>query len=495
VSRSAPISDHWPSWVTMLVLVVVAGTLTAVAAVTNHRNFGTALFDLAVYDNVLWQTSHGRWLGSSLIPGGYHLGTHVDPILVFLAPVYRLWPRAETLLVIQSFWLVSGAVPLFLLARRVFDHGWLAVGMGASLLLHPALHGPLFYDFHSLSLAGPLFLWVLHFLGTGNRRAYLVTAALLLLTREDMAILLVPVGVFAWQGGERGLSRTTIAGALLYLALVKYGLALWGQADGNFAYYYEDLVTDPDGHFGHLLLGLVLHPLRALEHVLGAPRLAYMALMFGPLLFLPFVARRGRYLLAYGLAATLLASRGAMHSVHFQYTTFIYPFAFALVPAAIVRLTPDVGDAGHRRRRIALVSAVVLACLVTGLRFGALAPNPAFRAGYTEFRPRPDKTLAAEYRDLAQIRDTIPGNAVVAASWHVAPHVSNRRDIHHFPDGWGCAHLLVHRTEMSDWRQELLDYLENAGAYRLEATGLGGLEHWLRVDKIPLPVQPERSKN
>lgn len=476
----------------MLVLVVVAGTLTAVAAVTNHRNFGTALFDLAVYDNVLWQTSHGRWLGSSLIPGGYHLGTHVDPILVFLAPVYRLWPRAETLLVIQSFWLVSGAVPLFLLARRVFDHGWLAVGMGASLLLHPALHGPLFYDFHSLSLAGPLFLWVLHFLGTGNRRAYLVTAALLLLTREDMAILLVPVGVFAWQGGERGLSRTTIAGALLYLALVKYGLALWGQADGNFAYYYEDLVTDPDGHFGHLLLGLVLHPLRALEHVLGAPRLAYMALMFGPLLFLPFVARRGRYLLAYGLAATLLASRGAMHSVHFQYTTFIYPFAFALVPFAVARLAPNPEIPRDRQRRMVLVVGILIACSIAGMRFGALAPNPSFQSGYSQFKPWPADDLKVQYADLVRLRDKIPPDASVMASRHTGPHVSNRWEIESFPSGWGADWLLLRQADLrrkdpTGWRARNLDLLRETGAYELVDENDGGLTLLRRCPEIPLP--------
>ena len=471
----------------MLALAAVAGLLAAVAAVTNHRNFGTALFDLAVYDNVLWQTVHGRILGSSLIPSGYHLGTHVDPILVLLAPIYALWPRAETLLVIQAFWLVSGAIPLFLLARRALAYEWLAVSLGTALLLHPALHGPLFYDFHSLSLAGPLFLWSLHFLGSKRRRAYLVTVVLLLLTREDMAILLVPMGLYAFLSGERGLGRATMAGALLYLAVVKLALALWGQGGGSFAYYYDALVTDPDGHFGHLVLSVLRHPLRTLEHLLGTPQLAYVALMFGPLLFLPFVAPRGRYLLVYGLAVTLLASRGAMHSVHFQYTTLIYPFAFALVPAAVVRLAPDPTDRNHRRRRVVLMSVVVASCVLAGLRFGALAPNPSFRAGYTEFRPRPDAELAAEYREFVRLRNPIPGAASVAASWYVAPHVSNRREIHRFPDGWGADWLLLRRTELSSWRNENLDLLRDSGAYRLEDTGSGGFECWRRVDAIPLP--------
>jgi len=458
------------------------GLLAGRWAVANHRHFSTSLYDLAIYDNVLWRTVHGHLLGSSIIPGGSHAGTHFDPVLILLAPLYALAPQAETLLVFQALWLASGAIPLFLLGRRVLRDEPAALFLATALLAHPSLHGPTFYDFHSVSLAGPLFLWLLFFLESGRDRWYVAAFALLLITREDMALLVIPVGLYAWTGGRPGLGRLTVAGAFLWLALVKLGLALWAGGGDDFAWYYRDLVEKPDGTLGDLVVSVVTRPDRAVRHILGAPRLAYLGLMFGPLLFLPFLARRGRYLMAYGLMATLLASRGAMHSVHFQYTTLIYPFAFALSATAVTRLVarPD-------RRRL-LAGAVLVLSLAAGLRFGALAPNDSFRAGYADFRPRSDASLAAQYQDLVLLRAMIPGESSVAASWHVAPHVSNRRTIVEFPDSFTDQEWVIVRTEdfaASRRRGELesgLQKLRASGAYAMVGQGAGGLSVWRRLD-------------
>jgi len=476
----------------MIAIAIVGAILAAKAAVNNHHNFGTTMFDLAVYDNVLWQTAHGRLLGSSLIPGGFHTNTHVDPILVLLAPIYSLAPQAETLLVFQAFWLAAGAIPLFLLARKQLGNDWLALALGSSLLMHPALHGPLFYDFHSLSLAGPLFLWALHFLISGKRRAYVVVFVLLLLTREDMALLLIPVGFFAFSIGERGLGRLTIAGALLYFAAIKLILQLTGGGGGSFAYYYSDLVPDPNGNLGDLVLAVVLNPIRALLHALGGPQRHYLAIMFSPLLLLPFVARRGRFMMAYGLAATLLASRGAMHSVHFQYTTFIYPFAFALVPFAVARLAPNPEIPRDRQRRMVLVVGILIACSIAGMRFGALAPNPSFQSGYSQFKPWPADDLKVQYADLVRLRDKIPPDASVMASRHTGPHVSNRWEIESFPSGWGADWLLLRQADLrrkdpTGWRARNLDLLRETGAYELVDENDGGLTLLRRCPEIPLP--------
>ena len=476
----------------MIIVACTGGILAAWASVTNHHNFGTTLFDLAVYDNVLWQTRHGRLLGSSLIPGGFHTGTHVDPVLVLLAPIYALAPRAETLLVFQAVWLAFGALPLFLLARRQLGNDWLALALGTSLLVHPALHGPMFYDFHSLSLAGPLLLWALHFLISGHRRAYVVVFVLLLLTREDMALLLIPVGMMAFALGERGLGRLTIAGALLYFAAVKLVLQLTSGGGGSFAFYYSDLVQDPNGNLGDLLIAVVLNPLKALIHALGGAQRHYLGIMFLPLLLLPFFARRGRFMMAYGLAATLLASRGAMHSVHFQYTTLIYPFAFALVPFAVLRLAPDLHRSRHQKLRAGLVVAVLVACTGAGIRFGALSPNDSFQAGYSEFKPYPDPAGKSMYAGLVRLRDRIPPDASVAASRHMGPHVSNRWTVGEFPLDSGADWLLLrqsdlHRKDPTGWQEKNLKLLGETGAYELVDQSEGGITLWRRNPDVALP--------
>ena len=105
----------------IVVVGVAAGTVAMVLgklAVMRHVALQTRAFDLGIYDNIMWNTSHGRFLACSLVKSGVHTAAHFDPILVLLVPAYALVPRAETLLVVQTLWLVSGVVPLWFL---VFD--------------------------------------------------------------------------------------------------------------------------------------------------------------------------------------------------------------------------------------------------------------------------------------------------------------------------------------------------------------------------------------
>jgi hypothetical protein len=105
-----------------LILILLATGYTALVsyyAILNHRYLRVPSFDLAIYDNLVWNTSHGNFLVSQLLRGGTHMSAHFDPILAALAPFYLIRPDAETLLTLQSAWLASGVLPLFLLASKV----------------------------------------------------------------------------------------------------------------------------------------------------------------------------------------------------------------------------------------------------------------------------------------------------------------------------------------------------------------------------------------
>src|SRR5439155_12102520 len=124
---------------------------------------------LGFYDNIFYQSIHGHPLGCSFVKTGYHGSSHFDPILVLLSPLYLVWPRAELLLVLQSVWLGSGVVPVYLLARAQRASRAAAIALATMYAVYPALHGANAYEFHSLTLAVPLVLWLLFFLETGSR--------------------------------------------------------------------------------------------------------------------------------------------------------------------------------------------------------------------------------------------------------------------------------------------------------------------------------------
>src|SRR5690606_19430724 len=86
---------------------VAYGAFFSELSVTNHHAMNTRTTDLGYYDNIFYQSIHGRPLGCTFIKGGTHISGHFDPLLVLLSPLYLIYQSAETILVLQSVWLAT----------------------------------------------------------------------------------------------------------------------------------------------------------------------------------------------------------------------------------------------------------------------------------------------------------------------------------------------------------------------------------------------------
>ena len=69
------------------------------------------------------------------------LAAHVDPILVAFAPLWRLWPSPDLLLIVQAVAVALGALPVFRLARRRLGRDDAALGFALAYLLYPPCSG------------------------------------------------------------------------------------------------------------------------------------------------------------------------------------------------------------------------------------------------------------------------------------------------------------------------------------------------------------------
>jgi len=458
-------------WLFGLLGVIAAAVGYAAAfshfSILNLHHFLFPSFDLAIYDNLVWNTSHGRFLATSLIRGGTHMGAHFDPLLVALTPFYLLSPRAETLLIIQSAWLASGAIPLYLISSRVLQGTVAAVVVAGAYLLHPALHGINLYEFHSLALVVPLVIWSLYFLERDSAKGYWITLVLILLTREDMALLACGIGLFAADGlGRPRRGLTTIGCALLYFVLIKVfvmaesGIFMSGTGDSySYRFNYEQMIPYEGGGAKELLLSLVTNPIFALRVVLEEAKLYFLAVILLPCCFLPLFAKRGWQLLGYGLVFCLLSSIPGPHSIYTQYSSVLLPFLMVLTPFGLVRLSDSewlaaLGLESRRVRRALLVGVAITASLASW-KFGAFVENQYFRVGHwsppAHFRPA--KTFADErtqYESAARIIKLIPPTASVAATRYLMPLVSNREEVRHYNVAKKSDYLLVALKGMSE---------------------------------------------
>ena len=494
-------ADPRRRWLFGLLGIIAAAAGYAAAfsyfSILNLHHFVFPSFDLAIYHNLVWNTSHGHFLATSLIKGGTHMGAHFDPLLVALTPFYLLSPRAETLLIIQSVWLASGAIPLYLISSRVLQGTVAAAVVAGAYLLHPALHGINLYEFHSLALVIPLVIWSLYFLERDSAKGYWIALVLILLTREDMALLACGIGLFVADGlgrARRGL--VTIGCALLYFVLIKAfvmaesGVFMSGSGDSyGYGYYFEQMIPYKGGGARELLLTLLTNSVFSLRVVLEETKLFYLGLILLPCCFLPLFARRGWQLLGYGLAFCLLSSVPGPRTIYTQYSSVLLPFLMVLTPYGLVRLSDSgwmaaLGLESSRVRRALLVSLAIAASLASW-KFGAFVENDSFRVGnlWQPAHFRSAETLAderVEYESAARIIKLIPPDASVSATRYLMPLVSNREEIRNINVGGKSDYVLARTKSLSKRTRSKFEAWVRSPKYEEVASG-GGITLLKRV--------------
>ncbi len=451
----------------LLVLVamgVAYGWFFARLSITNHHALVTRTIDLGIYDNIFYQSIHGRPLACTFIKAEYHGSAHFDPILVLLSPIYLLYPRAELILGLQSVWIASGVVPVYLLANLFLKHRGQALLIAACYLLHPALHGANLYEFHSLTLAPMPILWTLYCYFSNRKYAYWITLAIALLVREDVPLMMSMVGVLTiihpgpatrWRG------VVTILVCAFYFAIVKLvfmtssGIVMSGQDSYSFAYYYQELIQGGKG-IGSLVLSFLTNPAFVVAQVFEEAKVQFVFTLFLPMLFLPFFTKKKRILLAYGLALTLLASRTAVFSTHFQYTSTILPFAFAILPGAIREVSEGTLATIKALDPTKLRRALVVACLVASAgvsyKFGGIVENKTFRGGFHPIVRKLTPAQAELYAFVDKAVRAIPPGKSVGVTNKLGPHVSNRRHVYFYGQK-GTEYVFVDENELKKDRK------------------------------------------
>jgi uncharacterized membrane protein len=441
-TRTAPsalgrLPTWWP-WIALGLLVCAYTAATSTLSINNHLGFNTGRADLGFYVSIFRRSSLGDLLGCTICGGGNHLSGHFDPILVLLSPLYLLYPEAETVLVLQSLLLGSTMIPLYLIGRQLRLGAGVALGLCLCFALHPALYGINLFDFHSLALVVPGAMWLLWAREAARWTWYWVFVALFLTIREDAALILVVIGADSLLSHRRfGIQRglLTILIGVAYFVLVKTlildgGDPLNPSTGRGYAYYYKDLVPKGTGTMG-LVNTVLSNPAKVIPLLLQEGKVLYWLQLLTPVLFLPLLAHRGRLLLFYGAAFTLLASREHVYSVHFHYSSVILPFVFYVTAVALGRprrLGRRLSWLTWTRAPAPRITAVALAaCLavtaVTSWRFGGLLPNRTFHAG---FKPLQRKPTEADLRRDAMMKEVcriVPKGTTVAASEPNLPHL------------------------------------------------------------------------
>lgn len=384
-------------------------------AVTRHQRFNSTGYDLAINEQIVWNTLHGRFFASSLEVGN-SFADHFRPFLLVLLPFYALAPRAETLLVIQTLVLALAAIPIFLLALDKIEDAFIALILAALYLLYPAVGFISRFDFHIEVFAIPAFIAA--FLAMERERWVWATLLLLvpLLVKENMGLTVAMFGLYAilMLRRLRWGAFWLILGMATFLVTTFWLLpAVRGESLDAFS-RYQWLGESPQA----MITNGIQNPLLIFRRLASQTTLHYLSQLFLPLAFFSLLGLPELFLAAPGLLTNILADHFCQPTIYCQYTVPIIPFIFIAVIYGFFRIKKWQGSANGLR-----ILALVL------LFFTAISFRQDNPFANSPLLPPALQTL--ENADVVRLAlDVVPDGLSVVTSNDYAPHLAQREGLY-----------------------------------------------------------------
>ncbi len=418
-------------WLAVLAgIAAYAGGLSYLS-LFRHRALLTGIWDLGYYAQLTWEVSQLQIPRSSIWHDAVW-GNHATFILAAVAPFLRLYPEPATLLVIQSIVLALGAVPAYCLGRRVWAQPSAGAVTAGVYLLYPPLQFANLFDFHADTFATPMLLAAFASIFAGRTAWALVWAGLLMLVKEDMALVALTFGLYVAAVHRRpiGLGLAAIATGAFAL-LIGFVIPSWIQSP-----YFS--VFNRWHHLGNtpweLIASPVLRPYVFFGTILQPERIGYLVLLLVPLAGLPLLAPE---VLAVGLpplVSNLLSSNEMQYTIRGQYTATLTPILIAAAVVGSRRAGVWIGKLSWHPR--AVLAAMAATSVIASVTFSPLpwSQDPFARKQFWDANPRPA---------VAAIAARIPSDASVSAANHVGAHVAVRNAIYLFPAGVDRADYVI----------------------------------------------------
>ncbi|MEV6738276.1 DUF2079 domain-containing protein [Streptomyces sp. NPDC051104] len=299
------------------IVTVVFGLYTTLS-VARYLTGNPASWDLGIFTEAVAHYAKGD-APMVAIKDMDQRGDHYSPVLMVLAPFFRVFPSAVTLLVAQAALAAASVVPVYRAAEQLLTRNEARL-IAATYGLSWGLADMVWYDFHEIAFAVPLLACSMSALARRLPWAAFWWAVPLVWVKEDQGWTLATIGLIVAL-----LHRQRLAGGLL---------AAWGVGWALLATYMLVPAMNPSGTYPYW---------KDSPHHLGVLATSWEAK--GPLLALLLLPTAGLALRSpLALAAVpavalrLVSSNQAYWGTSWHYSATVMPILFVAAIDGLHRL-------------------------------------------------------------------------------------------------------------------------------------------------------------
>jgi len=384
-------------------------------SLTRHARYNSTGYDLAIHEQIIWNTLKGRYFASSVEVDNF-FADHFSPILLFVIPIYGIFQRPETILLLQVIVLASASIPIYLLAKLKTGERSIALSIAAVYLLYPAVGFISRFDFHAEIFAIPAFIAAFYMMEKGRWGWASVWLVIPLLTKENMGLAVAMYGIYAllrWRRLAWGISWLAIG--LITFSATSFWLlpTIRGETLDAFS-RYQWMGETP----GDTFLTLFTKPGRVLEQVVSTDNLVYLLQLLLPLGFLSLLGLPELLLALPIMGSNLLAHHFCQPTIYCQYAAPVVPFVFIAGIFGLVRLNSRMNSDVKLR---------LISILLLPLAIGVFAIDNPFQ----EQRILPSALMKIGNAEVVkQALNAVPDGVSVVTTNDYAPHLARREGLY-----------------------------------------------------------------
>jgi len=479
-------------------VLALFGVAYALLSLVNHYLFRTYAFDLGIYNQAVWDYGHLRLSPSSVMRNNNMLGDHFTLVQVLWGPLYWLF-GSYTLLLVQIGLLLLGGYGAYRLhlQRSNGTQPNAALWLMVLFLSTWGVYSALAFDYHDNVVAAMLLPWLLYWAEADRRGRATVVALLMALSKENMALWVVFVGLglalLYWREPQRRRWALGVAGAaaVLFLVIIKVVIPALGSGDSYlYQQQYAALGTSPSNMLhtlftrpGYVLGLLFTNHIASPDGNFVKLELHTMVLLSGGVALL----RRPAYLLMLApIYGQKLLSANVMHwGINYHYSIEFVPVLHAAVSHWVARAQP------LRATRLAGgAAALALAATVLSMQ---VRRSPYYDKSAAKFFSSKHYKREFDAAAVHQGLQLIPATTRVSATTPLVPHLAARPFIYQFPYLGDADYIAALQAEstypltLAELATQLAA-LQASGEWQL-VTSAGPLVVLRRVHPLPTPVR------
>lgn len=421
----------------VLIMCVAHAVWMSWLQVEMHRGLGTFAYDVGLYDQGVWLLSRGHEPFVTLM-GRNMLGDHASLILFFIVPLFWIVPGTATLLVVQAIAIAAGAIPLYLFARRVLSSPVMGFGAAFMWLANPAVNGTGMENFHPDSFLGLFLPLALYALYEKKWRLYWVAVVGALLVKEDVLLVMVPLGIFVAFRFDKKKGFITALASIVVTVVGMFVLmrSLIGVPTRN-------AWRIPFGGFGGFFKEVFTNPSNVARYLMSDDRPLYLFQMAAPFAAV-FVLSPWLSLVSLPvIGANIVSTFWYQHSIQYHYSLVAVPALLCATVFGIRAVVP--------KWRGIVMTAVLVCTTATSVMWGqhslAIKPRQVLAS---------DAPIAVSGREIVK---QIPEGAVVSAFDPLVTFLAHRKEIYFFPNPFRAVYYGV-GNELEGQRLPAADRVE-----------------------------------